>query len=70
MKPWAWMLIIGLLVLHQDYWQWERDDIVWGFVPYPMAYNIAISLATAGVWIIVTRWSWPSLLPADEDDPS
>ena len=58
----TWVLVLGLLVLHQDYWQWERNDIVFGFVPYTMAYNIGISVATAALWIIVCNFFWPDHL--------
>ena len=58
----TWVLALGLLVLHQDYWQWDRNDIVFGFMPYTMAYNIGISLATAALWIFVCTFLWPSHL--------
>jgi hypothetical protein len=31
-------------------------------MPYTMAYNIGVSLATAGLWIIVCTFLWPSHL--------
>ena len=51
--------VILLLILHQDYWQWERNDIVFGFLPYTMAYNIGISVATALLWVVVCAFLWP-----------
>ena len=53
------LLALGLLICHQDYWQWERNEIVFGFLPYTMAYNIGISLATAGMWVLVCTLLWP-----------
>ena len=53
------VLVLLLLILHQDYWQWERNEIVFGFLPYTMAYNIGISLATGLLWIIVCTFLWP-----------
>ena len=58
----TWALVLALLVMHQDYWQWDRNEIVFGFMPYTMAYNIGVSLATAGLWIIVCTFLWPSHL--------
>jgi hypothetical protein len=54
-----WILFLLLLVLHQDYWQWERNEILFDFLPYTMAYNIGISLVTALVWLFVCRFLWP-----------
>lgn len=59
-------LIILLVVFHQDYWQWGRSDLVFGFVPYPLAYHMAISMAASVVWIILVTFCWPS----DELDES
>lgn len=62
----TWSMVFGLLILHQDYWQWERQDIVLGFLPHTVAYHLAISLLTAGTWLVVCTWLWPSEL---EDKP-
>lgn len=58
----TWVLVFALLICHQDYWQWERNEIVFGFMPYTMAYNIGISLATAVLWIFVCTALWPKHL--------
>lgn len=57
-----WILVIVLLVAHQDYWQWERNELLFGFMPYTMAYNIGISIATALLWIFVCTFMWPNEL--------
>lgn len=57
-----WILVIALLVAHQDYWQWERNELVFEFMPYTMAYNIGISIATALLWIFVCTFMWPKEL--------
>ena len=64
MKPLVWILIILLIIFHQDYWQWGRDDLIGGFLPYALAYHMAISLATAGVWLLAVKFCWPQ----DVDD--
>ena len=61
-------LILVLLVLHQDYWQWDRADIVLGFLPYTLAYHAAISLAAVFVWILAVVFCWPSDLADDALD--
>lgn len=60
MKKWFVIVaVLALLVAHQDYWQWSRTDLVYGFVPYNMAYHIGISAVTAVVWILVCLFCWP-----------
>ncbi|MGI9519483.1 MAG: hypothetical protein ACR2NP_20695 [Pirellulaceae bacterium] len=66
-----WVVAIAILVLliaHQDYWQWDRADLVWGFVPYNMAYHVCLSGVTALVWIIVCMTCWPKSEEVDFDD--
>ena len=62
----TWILVLILLILHQDYWQWDRNEIVFGFVPYTMAYNIGISVATGLMWILVCALLWPDGLDDTE----
>jgi len=52
------VLLLALLVLHQDYWQWHRSDLVFGFVPYALAWHMGVSLATAIVWIFTVSVCW------------
>ena len=66
MKKWFVIIaIVALLVAHQDYWQWPKDELVYGFLPYNMAYHIVISLVTAAVWILVCLFCWPKDLDSD-----
>ena len=62
MRYFVWMLVALLVVLHQDYWQWDNDSLVFGFLPYTLAYHAGVSIAAAVVWMLATRWSWPDHL--------
>lgn len=53
------LLVLMLLVLHQDNWFWEDDRLVFGFLPIGLFYHACISLAAALVWFIATRIAWP-----------
>ena len=74
MKKWLVIIaILTLLVLHQDYWHWDRAELVYGFVPWNMAWHIGVSLATAGLWIVVCLFCWPHLdeeFTGQDDVPS
>ncbi|MDB4614635.1 hypothetical protein OAH18_02990 [bacterium] len=64
MKPLFCILVLMLLVLHQDYWQWDRSDLLFGFLPYALAYHMVVSVVTAVFWIVAVKFFWP----ADVDD--
>lgn len=68
MKYVFWILVLALLVAHQDYWQWDRNELVFGFMPYTMVYNIGISIATALLWIFVCTFMWPKQYEVELDD--
>jgi hypothetical protein len=66
MKYTVWMLVFALLVLHQDYWQWDNATLDLGFLPRAVSYHIIISLAAAMLWLLATIVAWP--LEADDVD--
>ena len=67
MKRLIWTLVALLVVLHQDYWQWNNTTLVFGFLPRTLAYHMCISLAAAGVWLLAARTCWPDQL--DQTEP-
>ena len=54
--------LVGLLlvVLHHDWWLWDDPTLVFGFLPVGLAYHALYSIAAAGVWIFIIKYSWPS----------
>ena len=65
----VWILILVLLVLHQDNWFWEDRTLVFGFMPVGLFFHACISLAAGIVWFLAVRFCWPheldEPLPAD-----
>jgi hypothetical protein len=59
MKYVIWILIVLLVVLHQDVWFWDDPQLLFGFLPIGLAYQMALSLAAAGVWLLATIIAWP-----------
>ncbi len=59
MKYLIWFLIALLIVLHQDYWQWNDTTLLFGFLPRTLAYHAGLSIAAAGVWWLATVVWWP-----------
>jgi hypothetical protein len=70
MKYLAALLILGLFVAHQDYWQWNRKELVFGFLPHTIAWHGGLCVMTSLVWVWITATCWPRSLDAlDVEDP-
>lgn len=54
------ILVILLIVLHQDNWFWTDDSLVFGILPITLFYHICISLSAACVWLLATKIAWPA----------
>lgn len=60
MKRLVLVLILLLIVLHQDFWLWDRiDPLILGFMPIGLASHVGLSILTAGVWVLAVRYWWP-----------
>lgn len=55
----AWLLVVLLLVLHQDWWLWENDELLWGFLPVGLGWHVGISLLAAAFWALACFVWWP-----------
>lgn len=62
MKYVIWLLVIALLILHQDYWQWDDSSLILGILPFTLAYHVGISVAAAAVWALSVKLCWPDEL--------
>ena len=60
MKYFVWMLVLLLVVFHQDYWQWNDTTLVFGFLPFTLLYHAGISIAAAVVWVLAVKFCWPA----------
>ncbi len=68
MKLIVWLLVAILIIFHQDFWNWNNETLLYGFLPIGMAYHIGISLAAAVVWFIACTFAWPEGIDEFEDD--
>lgn len=60
MKSVVWGLILFLVVIHQDVWNWDNDSLVFGFIPMTLAYHAGISISASVVWFIAIMTVWPT----------
>lgn len=66
MRNLVWVLVVLLIVLHHDLWNWDNASLVFGFMPVSLAYHAGISIAASVVWYLATRYAWPENMESDE----
>lgn len=55
----VWVLVVVLLILHQDNWFWDNPKLIFGFMPITLLYHAGISIAAGITWFIATKIAWP-----------
>lgn len=55
-------VFIALAILHQDTWNWDKADLVFGFIPVGLAYHAGYSIVAALYWACVVKFAWPTRL--------
>ena len=58
------LLAIAMAILHQDFWWWDSNMLVFGFMPITLAYHAMFSLAAACLWALAIKVAWPTHLEA------
>ena len=67
MRGFVWLLVVLLVVVHQDNWFWNDNTLVFGFMPIGLFYHACISVAASITWFLATRFAWPTV---ETHDPS
>lgn len=60
------LLVVAVLALHQDVWNWTNKTLVFGFLPAGLAYHAGYSVLAAVTMSVLVRFLWPAHL----DDPA
>ncbi|MEM7391544.1 MAG: DUF3311 domain-containing protein [Verrucomicrobiota bacterium] len=68
MKKLIYILVLLMVVLHQDVWNWDKATLVFGFIPVGLAYHAGYSIAAACLWAFAIKVAWPTELEAWADD--
>lgn len=66
MKYIIWGLVLLLVILHQDNWNWDNDTLMFGFMPVGLFYHACISVAATVIWFLATIFIWPAELHEDD----
>ncbi|TWT39565.1 DUF3311 domain-containing protein [Blastopirellula retiformator] len=62
MKYVVWSLVVILIILHQDFWNWDNANLVFGFIPVTLFYQVCISLGAGFTWFLAVQFIWPEKL--------
>lgn len=53
-------LVLLLMILHHDTWNWHRHEpLIFGVIPIGLAHHVGISLAAGLVWLLAVLFVWP-----------
>ncbi len=68
-----WLLacvVLVVIALHQDVWNWTNRTLVFGYLPAGLAYHACYSVLAACTMALLVRFLWPAHLEdADEVVP-
>jgi hypothetical protein len=63
------MAVIGLYVLHQDFWFWRTArPLVFGFVPIGLFYHGCFSVAASLLMWMLVKAAWPEHLEQEMEE--
>ena len=63
-------LAVVLAVIHQDFWWWDNDDLVFGFLPTGLAFHALYSLMAASLWALSIKVAWPHHYEKFAEEPA
>ncbi len=56
------LIAIVMAVLHQDFWNWDSPDLVFGFMPIGLFYHVCFSICCAILATLAIKFAWPTEL--------
>ena len=68
-KPLLVLLVLGVFLLHQDFWNWRRSELVFGFLPVGLAYHAGYAILAAALMWVLVKFAWPKELDEMEEQP-
>ena len=60
----VWTLFVILFFLHQDFWWWDESKLIFGFMPWGLAYHAGFSIVCAIRGWLAIKYAWPHQLEA------
>jgi hypothetical protein len=56
------LLVLTVYLLHQDFWNWKKTDLVFGFLPIGLAYHAGYSILASITMALLVKFAWPKHL--------
>lgn len=56
------LLVLIVYLLHQDYWNWKKTELIFGFLPVGLAYHAGYSCLAAITMAVLVKFAWPKHL--------
>ena len=56
------LLVLAVYLLHQDFWNWKKTDLVFGFLPIGLAYHAGYSILASITMALLVKFAWPKHL--------
>ena len=60
-------LVILLIILHHDVWNWDNKEPVFGFMPMALLWQAGISIGAGVTWFLATKIAWPDFSEDDDE---
>ena len=68
MRNLVWVLVVLLAILHFDFWFWDDQTLLFGFLPVGLGFHAGFSMACGVVWFLAVTFAWPSEVEAWADE--
>jgi len=56
------LLVAVVYLLHQDFWNWKKTELIFGFLPVGLAYHAGYSLLASVTMALLVKFGWPKHL--------
>jgi hypothetical protein len=65
MKALLTLMVIAMVFLHHDTWNWTKRDLVFGLLPVGLAYQAFYGILASIVLALLVKFAWPAHLEED-----
>ena len=62
-------VFVFMLLIHQDFWSWGSDELVFGYMPVGLFYHALFSIFCAILGGLAIRYAWPHEMEKKADEP-
>jgi hypothetical protein len=56
------LVVVAVILLHQDIWFWTDKRLVLGFLPIGLAYHVGYMFLASATMALLVRFAWPKEL--------